>query len=70
MDTRCCKNCCFWHEFPGDTPDKDGLTAGDCLRYPPVVLMDEAGDISSEVPGTISNFWCGEYLERTPEVTH
>lgn len=58
-DSDCCEHCRFFNAIA-----KDG---GQCLRYPPTVLMQAAMDGSGNVlwenaqPWVAKTDWCGEW---------
>lgn len=56
-----CKCCCFY----------EGSGYGECLRYPPVVVMrenqrDHCWESCSEFPEVDENWKCGEFKEKPP----
>ncbi len=53
-----CKTCLFWSEWNAKSED------GDCVRYPPTIMVLPSGDMETASPETHFNFWCGEYVER------
>lgn len=50
-----CENCRFWREWSALNED------GDCVRYPPIVVVTAEGDTITGCPETHYDFWCGEY---------
>lgn len=53
MTEQRCLNCRFW--------DEDEQDVGECHRFPPV-LTTIGKLVSSQLPRTVANDWCGEYI--------
>lgn len=56
---RTCGNCSFWNQ---EDPKED---IGHCHRYPPIVHYDAIeNELSSTVPRSWKEYWCGEFIRR------
>lgn len=80
MNECVCKNCRFWDPITDASDEclEDGETfgpgdAGECHRFPPVLMPDEGGEkdcryawtpLDWSWPRTIDSSWCGEFRVR------
>lgn len=58
-EARYCDGCAHWH--------KTSVKAGQCRRFPPVVIgFDAKSGTQQSYPTTSAHFWCGEWQDRKP----
>ena len=66
IDRGCCGHCFHWRPLEEGRQIASEDTAGECLRYPPVIVTLEEGtdEPMQAVPITMAQHRCGEHKPR------
>lgn len=65
LPERCCAKCGFWSPPTEEELAKDPNEMGECLRYPPTLVIVH-GIPESWYPDVWGHEWCGEYEPSEP----
>lgn len=65
LPDECCGKCRFWSPPTENQLAENAESDGECLRYPPTLVMTDAG-LENWFPDTADFDWCGEYQPSEP----